>query len=622
MSFRSTAATVTIAGALAIVTVAAVALAFLGANGSGTASAAVSKLPAPEITAATAAPDGTVALSWTPVSAPAAGTVRYYVTRNGKAPDGNCPASASPEAVTACTDSGLSPGSYEYVLTAVWGGWRAAGSPSTAQVTVGPASRFALDGSASTVNAGASVKLTITAQDEAGNTVTTFSGPHSLVFAGAAASPDGEQPTVSNNSGTAVAFGTPTTINFTQGAASVSGSKNGVLKLYGAGETNVTVSEEAISASTGLAITVKPRAASGLSLAAEAESVAAGDGDPLTITAIDVYGNTATSYSGFKSLTFSGAEPSPSGQAPSVTNRNGVAIAFGSATSLSFSAGVAGAAGGANGVMTLYASGATAVSAAQASHATASPLSVLVIAGPAGSLALEAASLTPLAGEGDDLTLTAKDAYENTATSYSGTKSLTFSGAEESPGGTAPSVVDSTGSAVPFGAATTLSFVEGASSAAGGRNGVMELTRAGATSVSASDGALTTSPLTFTVGAGPAARVAFSALTASAGTIGSPCLFTCTVSGAGNAGVVKAAVMITDEAGNAVSNLGPGKSVTVTASGNKGSRLSGSPLFLSESGPAVSVGEFMFTAPSGGVYSNTITAASSGYTSAKATVNR
>jgi hypothetical protein len=152
------------------------------------------------------------------------------------------------------------------------------------------------------------------------------------------------------------------------------------------------------------------------------------------------------------------------------------------------------------------------------------------------------------------------------------------------------------------------------------KNGFAKLTKAGATSVSASDGTLTTAaPLALTVSVGAASNLALIELVASAGTKSSPCFFTCSVTSLGSSGTVKAKVGITDSAGNAIANLGAAKTVTVTASGGA---ISGSPLSIPSTGTAVSSTEFVYTAPSNGSFTNTITAASTGYTSATATASK
>ena len=69
--------------------------------------------------------------------------------------------------------------------------------------------------------------LTITAKDENGNTVTTYTGSHSLTFSGANAASSGTKPTVTNSSGTATNFGTATAITFTAGSRPSILAKNG-----------------------------------------------------------------------------------------------------------------------------------------------------------------------------------------------------------------------------------------------------------------------------------------------------------------------------------------------------------------------------------------------------------
>ena len=92
--------------------------------------------------------------------------------------------------------------------------------------------------------------------------------------------------------------GLPTAITFTNGVATVSGSNNGVMKLYKAETANIVVSDGTYNNGTGLTVTVNPLAASKLLLAAATTTPAAGAADNLTITAQDTYGNTATSYTG------------------------------------------------------------------------------------------------------------------------------------------------------------------------------------------------------------------------------------------------------------------------------------------------------------------------------------
>jgi hypothetical protein len=248
---------------------------------------------------------------------------------------------------------------------------------------------------------------------------------------------------------------------------------------------------------------------------------------------------------------------------------------------------------------------------------------VAVTVAPATSakLILAASSTTPVAAATFNFTTTAQDAYGNTATAYAGSKNITFAGAEASPSGAQPTVVNSAGTAVNFGSATALTFTAGVAAVASSKNGVGKLSRAGAASVTATDGTISTSaPLAFTVSTGTPTRAALTTLTVSAGTIGSPCLFTCTITALGNSGTVNANVSITDSAGNPASNLGSAKTVTVTAT--SGGTITGSPLTVPASGIATTNTQFTYLAPASGAFTHTITAASTGYTSASATVSR
>ena len=605
------------------------ALAYFSSSGGGTAAAAVTQLSAPTITAATPATGGTVALTWKAVAAPNGGAVTYYVTRGGEEPAGTCPGKREPETMTTCTDSGLSPGTYEYTVTAKWSTWSKTSAVSTAKVTVGPVSKFTITGSNATPATGAGVNLTITAKDAAGSPVTTFTGSHSLTFGGASNSPEGKAPTVVNAAGTAVAFGTATALTFTNGVVAAASSKNGYLQIYKAGEANVTATEGSLTTPVALALNVLPTATK-FTLAAASTTPTVGEGDALTIRAFDAYGNASTNYTGSHNLVFSGtgtgAETSPSGKAPSVSNASGTAVAFGTATAITFTAGVATVSGGANGELHLFKSGAAAIKATEGSVTTTTALALTVAAGTAASLTLTASTTVPVTTTLTSLTTTAKDEFGNTAISYTGAKTLTFTasgtGSETSPGGTVPGVINSAGTSIPFGSATAITFTNGIAAVASSKNGVLRLYKPGSASVTVADGTFTSAPLAFTVTIGVAKRVAFSGLTASAGSIGAGCFFTCTITTLGNSGTVSANLMITDEYGNTVSNLGSGKSVTVTSAGTAGSTVSGSPVALPETGSAVSTTRFTYTAPTSGTYTNTLTAASSGFTSATATASK
>ena len=133
-----------LAGApLVVVVGVAVATAFFGTIGSGHAAATLGTLSAPTPTATAGA--GTVALSWSAVLPPSGSdTVSYYVRRDGANAGGNCPTQASPSTATSCTDSGLSAGTYNYTVTAIWRSWSATSDPTAVTLASGALHHFSL----------------------------------------------------------------------------------------------------------------------------------------------------------------------------------------------------------------------------------------------------------------------------------------------------------------------------------------------------------------------------------------------------------------------------------------------------------------------------------------------
>jgi hypothetical protein len=475
------------------------ALAFFTTTGAGLGAVGLNSLGKPTITAATPAAGGSVSLTWSAVTPPSPSGVLYYVTRDGEPAAGTCSPPSNPSSSTSCVDRGVEPGTHSYVVTAKWRSWTASSSPAAANVTEGAATRFALSATTTAPVAGASDNLTITAQDSAGHTATTYIGAHNLIFSGASASPGGTVPTVSNSSGTAVAFGSTTAISFNNGVAAVSGAENGVMRLYRAAAANISVTDGTLATASPLAVTVAPEALSKLVLAVESTTPALGGADNLTIGAQDTYGNTVPGYAGTKSLTFSGASASGGGNLPTVTNATGSAIAFGTSTPIAFTAGVATASGSLNGQMRLYKPGAASITVTDGSL-TSAGVTVTPAVAAATKFSLAASTLTPTAGGSVNLTTTALDTYGNTVTTYTGSHNLVFSGASASPGGNLPTVTNAAGEAIAFGTATPIAFSSGVASVSTTKNGVMALYRAGSASISVSEGAITAAaPLAITV---------------------------------------------------------------------------------------------------------------------------
>jgi hypothetical protein len=500
------------------------------------------------------------------------------------------------------------------------------GSLTSATVTVTPvaaaAVKFAFTASTVTPTAGASVNLTTTAQDTYGNTATAYTGAHNLTFSGATASPAGTVPTVSNSSGTAVAFGTETPINFTSGVATVSSTKNGVMKLYRAGSASISVTDGTISAAAPVAATVATAAISKFVLGVESATPAVGAADDLTTTAQDTYGNTITTYTGSHSLVFSGALASPGGNLPTVTNTAGESIAFGTATPIEFNAGVATASGALNGEMRLYKNAASAVRVTEGAI-TSATVTVTPVAGATTKLGLAASTLVPAAGASVNLTITAQDIYGNTTTAYSGAHNIVFTGGSVSPGGTPPTVVNSAGTAVTLGGETALTFTSGVAAVASSKNGLLRLYKSEVAAIAATDGTVSTAaPVTITVSATTASKLALTDVVQSAGSLSATCYFTCTVTALGNSGTVQAGVAVTDTYGNIVSGVGTGHTVAVTT--NFGT-VTGGALTIASAGPAESSTDFLFTAPTSGAYTASLKAATSAgavYSNATATATK
>ncbi len=152
-----------------------------------------------------------------------------------------------------------------------------------------------------------------------------------------------------------------------------------------------------------------------------------------TITALDAGGNTVTSFGGTggqaECLTFTGPHNSPNGTAPTYPGIGGCP----SGSSVTFTNGV--------GTARITLSDAETTSL-RATAAFITGVWTGFTVNPAGASAFALATPSPGAGIGFSETVTATDAYGNTATSYGGTgglaECLTFTGPHNSPNGTAP----------------------------------------------------------------------------------------------------------------------------------------------------------------------------------------
>jgi hypothetical protein len=182
-----------------------------------------------------------------------------------------------------------------------------------------------------------------------------------------------------------------------------------------------------------------------------------------TLTALDAYGNTATGYTGAKTVAFTGPSNSPAPNNPSypptVTFTNGVGTAS----------------------ITLVDAQTTTLTATQS---TITGTSGTFVVNPGNASTFSVANPgTQTAGAPFNETVTAVDAYGNTATGYTGAKTVAFTGPSNSPGGNNPSYPP------------TVTFTNGVGTAS------MTLVDAQTTSLTATQGTITGTSGTFVVNA-------------------------------------------------------------------------------------------------------------------------
>jgi len=349
-------------------------------------------------------------------------------------------------------------------------------------VSAGTANYLTVEGTAA-MNAGTTNQLTVTAYDAYGQVATGYTGDKAITFSGPAVL-GANTPTVTDKDGTAVDIGSATTITFAAGVSTV----GGLLTAYKVETVDVDADDQTID-STGdaaydLGLTVSAGTANYLTVEGTA-TMNAGTANQLTVTAYDVYGQVATGYTGDKAITFSGPAVSAGGNAPTVTDKDTAAIAVGTPTTITFTAGVSSAGGS----LLAYKAETTTVDAddqtIDSTGDAAYDLDLVVSSSPTVALLLvtDAAGGTMNAGATNQLTITAGDAYGNTVTTYTGDQSIIFSGPAVSTSSDTPTVTDKDGTAVDVGTATTITFTNGVSTA----GGLLTAYKAEATTVDAAD---------------------------------------------------------------------------------------------------------------------------------------
>ncbi|MHA8056932.1 invasin domain 3-containing protein, partial [Aquirufa nivalisilvae] len=336
-----------------------------------------------------------------------------------------------------------------------------AATSSSITVSPGTATKLVVTGTG-TQTAGGSQTVTVTAQDASGNTATGYTGAKNITFSGAAASPSpATTPTVA-----ATNFGTATSLTFTAGVAT------GSMILYKAESATVNATDGTINSNTGgtLNVTVSPSTMTKLAVSLTSPQI---NGTAFTgtntLTALDAYGNTATGFSA-------------AGNNITVTT-----TLTGAITGLSGTNKLSSAGDFTSGVANLTSLGLTFTGTTGAGTFTFTPVSgtaitsssVTVNPGAATKLVVTGTG-TQTAGGSQTVTVTAQDASGNTATTYTGAKNITFSGATAS----SSPVTNPTVAATNFGTATSLTFTAGVAT------GSMVLYKAESATVNATDGTI------------------------------------------------------------------------------------------------------------------------------------
>ena len=253
------------------------------------------------------------------------------------------------------------------------------GTSGPISVTPGAAT-FTVTGYPNPATAGTQGSITVTAKDGSNNTVTGYRG------------------TVHFSSSDPQA-GLPMDYTFTATDNGVHTFTGVVLKT--AGTQSITVTDAAGATGSQSGIVVNPAAASALTLAGFPSPTTAGDQHTFTVTAKDPYGNTATGYRG--TVHFSSTDPHPA-MLPAdymfTATDNGVHT---------FNA-------------TLYTAGTQSITATDtANNFTATQPNIVVNPAATSALVMSALPTQVTAGMQLSVTVTAKDAYNNTTSAYRGT---------------------------------------------------------------------------------------------------------------------------------------------------------------------------------------------------------
>ncbi|HEY3319857.1 MAG TPA: kelch repeat-containing protein, partial [Planctomycetota bacterium] len=259
------------------------------------------------------------------------------------------------------------------------------GTQSDIDVSPAPASTLFVSGFPSPTTAGNAGVVTVTAKDLYANTVTGYTG--TIHFASIDELAD-----------------LPADYTFVPADNSVQ-TFSITLKTAGSQSIAATDTETGTIAGTQSSIVVNPAAASTLVLSGFPSPTIAGDPGDFTVMAQDIYGNTATGYTGSIQFTSTDGQADLPGEYTFLPGNNGF-------QTFSFAPKTAG-----NQSLTATDTVTGTITGTQSS----------IIVNPLGASTLLVSGFPqgPTAGTAGDITVTAKDLYGNTVTGYTGTVSIT-----------------------------------------------------------------------------------------------------------------------------------------------------------------------------------------------------
>src|SRR5437879_2164453 len=294
--------------------------AYFTAIGSGPGAASVGGL-APPTGVTASVPDPTVRTvhaSWTPATSPdGSGLAGYTVARSdGSATSAACGTGTTPLAGTAtsCDDTNVPSGSYTYTATVQWRSWTASSAASgSVTMAAGALHHFNVVPSTSTPVVATQLTVTVTAIDQYGTTLAGYTGSQCVRFSGPSNSPSPSNTAPTYPAGGAGCTGGNSLVTFSSGV----GTPNAT--LFDAQATTLTATDVPSSTTGSAALTVSPLGLDHFVVNPSTTTPTAGSSFTATLSAHDLYDNAATSYTGTKTITWSGlaTSPAPASQAPS-----------------------------------------------------------------------------------------------------------------------------------------------------------------------------------------------------------------------------------------------------------------------------------------------------------------